>query len=253
MEIKTALENMDALDDDQWTNDGAPRLDVLSEAVGEKVSRSDVTEAAPEFSRENMAIPEKVDTSEADAEALAAKEAEDAEALAKADDEAKAAAQAIADKAEEEKDGAQEEPPIDLGGIETYLEGEPLPEKKFVPFLMELDPSVLEILEKVLAMQLQEAEEAMSRAADIKNRIKLSLAYTKNRIKSEVPDMSDQQAIQAFIKSQTEARGARITKTRELLKGVDLRTLDPRMAIDRAMARKTGRGATRPARPLMGS
>lgn len=251
MDIKDALMNMDALDDDQWTGDGAPKLGVLSEAVGEKVKRSDVMEIAPEFSRENMVIPTEDDTSDEDE----AKAAAEAEAKATADAEAaaedKAAAEAIAAKAEEDKTEPEDDE-LDLSSIKGYMEGEPLPEKEFVSFLVSLDPSVLTTLEEVLIIQLDEAERAISRATDLKNRIKLSKAYTVNRIKAEVPDMSNQEAIQAFIKSQTEARGAKILKTRELLQGVDLKSLDPRAAIDRAMARKTGRGSQRPARPLMG-
>ena len=219
MDIKEALMNMDALDDDQWTGDGAPKLDVLSEAIGSKIKRAEVMELAPEFSRDNMVLPKEVDTTAEEAEAKAAEE---------------------------------EVAELDLSAIQEYLEGDPLTEVEFIPFLMSLDPTILVAFSDVLAEQLSAAEAAISLATDLKNRIKLSKAYTANRIKAEVPDISNQEAIQHFIKSQTEARGAKILKTRELLQGVDLKSLDPRAAIDRAMARKTGRGAKRPTRPMMG-
>jgi hypothetical protein len=214
MNISQALKNLDALDDDQWTADGVPKIDVVSEMVGSKVTRQEIINVAPEFSKSNMVIPEK----------------------------------AAAEKAA----AADEEPEVDLSLIREYLEGDPLPEQKFVPFLNEVSKNSLEALEMVLSEQLDEAEKAIRLAEDLKNRVKRSLAFTRSRIKTEMPDVSNQQAIQLFIKSQAEARGARAAKAKEILKGVDIKDLDPRSAIDRAMARKSGRGTTRPARPRMG-
>lgn len=215
MDIKEALMQMDALDDDQWTGDGAPKLDVLSEAVGEKVKRQDVIDVAPEFSRENMVVPDD--------------ETEISEEL-----EAEASAEA------------------DMSKIEAYVEGEPMPEKEMVPFIYDLDAGSLSAFETVLTEQMMAAEEAIQKATDLKLRLKLALAHTRNRIKHEVPDMDNQQAIRAFINSQTASRTERILKTREILKGVDITKLDPRAAIDRAMARKTARGGQRPVRPTKG-
>ena len=217
MDIKEALMSMDAFDDDQWTGDGAPKVDVVSEKVGEKVTRQQIIDLAPEFSKDNMVI-----------------DSEEQETTTT-----------------EEQTESEQTAEVSLELIHSYLEGDPLPEAQFVPLLMEIDPEALETFEKVLSEQLSAAEEAIVHATDLKNRLKRSLAYTRNRIKSEIPDMSNQQAIQAFIKSQTEQRDARVTTTRELLAGVDLKSLDPRAAIDRAMARKTQRGGTRPTRSLM--
>ena len=217
MDIKEALMSMDALDDEQWTGDGAPKVDVVSEVVGEKVTRQQILDLAPEFSQSNMVIASEEEQPEG------------------------------GDPASE--DEAQAEASMET--IVEYLDGEPLTDADFIPLLMKTDVLALDTLEKVLVEQLTASEEAIARANDLKNRLKRSLAFTRNRIKSEIPDMSNQQAIQAFIKSQTEQRGQRVEKTRELLAGVDIKSLDPRSAIDRAMARKTQRGGTRPSRSLM--
>ena len=212
MDIKEALMSMDALDDEQWTGDGAPKVDVVSEVVGEKVTRQQILDLAPEFSQSNMVIASEEEQPEG------------------------------GDPASE--DEAQAEASMET--IVEYLDGEPLTDADFIPLLMKTDVLALDTLEKVLVEQLTASEEAIARANDLKNRLKRSLAFTRNRIKSEIPDMSNQQAIQAFIKSQTEQRGQRVEKTRELLAGVDIKSLDPRSAIDRAMARKTQRVALVP-------
>ncbi len=219
MDIKEALMSMDALDDDQWTGDGAPKVDVVSEVVGEKVTRQMIVDLAPEFSQSNMVIASEED------------EAEQEGGDPKSDAEVKAE--------------------VSMEAISEYISDDPLPEAEFVPFLMSVDPEALEMLERVLIEQLSASEAAISKAEDLKNRVKRSLAFTRARIKRDVPDMTNQQAIQSFIKSQSEQRGIRVETTRELLAGVDLKSLDPRSAIDRAMARKNQRGASRPVRGQM--
>lgn len=52
--IVEALGLMDAMDDEQWTNDGAPKVDVVADLADvENVKRADIINAAPKFSREN--------------------------------------------------------------------------------------------------------------------------------------------------------------------------------------------------------
>lgn len=210
MDIKEALAQMDQLDDEQWTADGAPKIEVISGLVGKKVTRQEIIDVAPHFSKENPDIP----------------------------------ADAPEEEVSEEDETEEEQP--DMEAIEAYIEGGVLPEREFLSVLMDLTPASLPTLEAVLADQLAGAEEAVKRAEDLKAQVKRSLAYTRSRIKREVPDISNQQAIQAYIKSQTEQRQARADKSKELLQGVDIKKLDPRSAIDRAMARKTARGGNRP-------
>jgi len=53
--ITEALSQMDPLDDDQWTSDGAPRVEVVAELSEiEGLKRADIINAAPQFSRENQ-------------------------------------------------------------------------------------------------------------------------------------------------------------------------------------------------------
>ena len=52
MDIKEALGTLDKSNDDHWTADGLPRIDVVSAIVGEKVTRAQISEADPDFTRE---------------------------------------------------------------------------------------------------------------------------------------------------------------------------------------------------------
>ena len=52
MNIKEALAKLDPFDDDHWTADGAPTIAAVTDAFGDKVTRKEITEADPLFSRE---------------------------------------------------------------------------------------------------------------------------------------------------------------------------------------------------------
>jgi len=52
MNLKAALATLDPFDDDQWTADGAPTLAAVAAAFGDKVTRKEVTEADPLFTRD---------------------------------------------------------------------------------------------------------------------------------------------------------------------------------------------------------
>lgn len=57
--IRDALMMMDSMDDEQWTTDGAPKVDTVAE-LGEieNLKRADIIDAAPKFSRENFDVSE---------------------------------------------------------------------------------------------------------------------------------------------------------------------------------------------------
>jgi hypothetical protein len=56
MNILEALSALDTDNDDDWTKDGLPKTDAVSEVVGEKVTREQITEVAPLFTRENPVL-----------------------------------------------------------------------------------------------------------------------------------------------------------------------------------------------------
>ena len=80
--IRDALENLDVNNDDHWTAEGMPRLDVVKDAVGTAVSRADITAAAKGFTRKTLNLdvqeePESTGSGEsADEEAAESEESE---------------------------------------------------------------------------------------------------------------------------------------------------------------------------------
>ena len=213
MNIKEALASLDALDDEQWTQDGAPKTDVVSELVGHKVSRAEIIEMAPKFSRENMVVE---------------------------------------DEKEPEVKTETEETVLDNSVLEAFAEMEPmLPEELSAKVLSKIDPMQLESVEKFLIEQIAVSAAKQKEIDEMNRRLKLGLATTRLWIKQLVPDMNNQQAIQEYIKHSQANRAAKNAAVQQILGGAklsDLVKLDPRAAIDRAFARKTARGGNRPTR-----
>lgn len=57
-QIKEALLKLDPANNDHWTSEGVPRLDVMKELVGGDVNRADVTAACKSFTRKHPVIEE---------------------------------------------------------------------------------------------------------------------------------------------------------------------------------------------------
>ena len=218
MNIKEALAQLDALDDEQWTEDGAPKTDVVSKLVGKKVSRAEIIDAAPKFSRKNQDLTIEEET----------KEPEQAPIV------------------------EPETVPLDMTLLEAFAEMEPmLPQELADKVLKDLPKELLPEVEKLLIEQIAELAARQKEVDEMSRKLKLSLATTRTWIKALIPDMSNQEAIQAYIKASAENRNAKAKAVHDALGGMkitDLVKLDPRAAIDRAFARKTGRGVNRPMR-----
>jgi len=55
------LRQLDPANDAHWTQNGLPRLDVLSASIGSDVTRNDVAAAAPSFRRDHLELPAPVE------------------------------------------------------------------------------------------------------------------------------------------------------------------------------------------------
>jgi len=219
MDIKEALAQLDTMDDDKWTEDGAPLVDAVSEIMGGKVTRKEITDAAPKFSRSN-----------AD---LTPVEPEQEEPVV-------------------EETVVEDDEPLTTDMLEKFVEMEPmLPQELAEKFLSKVDPRLLPEIELLMAQQYQILEAKQSELDELKRRVKIGRSLTQTWIKRLVPDMSNQEAIQAYIRSSQAQRASKTNEIRTILGGLkpaDIAKLDPRAAIDKAFARKTTRGGGRPAR-----
>ena len=69
-QIRKALSEMDALDDEQWTTDGAPKVDFIADAANLKeLKRAEIINAAPKFNRDNFDLEFEAEEPEAEEEA----------------------------------------------------------------------------------------------------------------------------------------------------------------------------------------
>lgn len=211
MDIREALSQLDTLNDDHWTGEGAPKIDAVKELLGRPVTRQDIINAAPHFSRENPIVEE---------------EKSDAE--------------------EGQGQGLAEEVIFDSSLLDEFADRDPMDVNSFLGFLATVPKEGLQELLEILQDQQKGIVDNRKKLDEMDLRIRGAVLHTKARIKREIPDVSDREANMAYIKRQQELRAAKHAATHALLKGVDLKTLDPRAPIDRAMARKTQRGTNRP-------
>lgn len=210
MNIREALSQLDTLDDDLWTSEGYPKIDAVKELLGRSVTRQEIVEAAPQFSRSNPIVEEE-----------------------KLDEEA---------SEDQPKVVFSDDPDL----ISNFSQKEPVDVNSFLGFLNTVPTDQLEELKSVLDKQKQGVRDSRSKLDEYELRINGALTMTKARIKREIPDISDREANQDYLKSQAELRAKKKMATAELLKGMDISSLDPRAPIDRAFARKTARGTQRP-------
>lgn len=83
-----ALTSLDTDNDDHWTQDGLPRLDVLKSLTGESVTRSDISGVSKTFNRFNPVIEsEQGEADETKSEASETEAPEAPEATAQTSDE----------------------------------------------------------------------------------------------------------------------------------------------------------------------
>jgi len=211
MDIKEALSQMDVLDDDQWTQGGDPRIDYLTEVLKQDVSRDEVVNAAPKFSRTNFVL----------------------------------------DIPNEPEINVEERETSDGSALAAFSTAKPVQPEKFAAVLQEMPVEDLPEVETILIKQMEFINKQEKALEELKRITKMNLATTRLWIKQLLPDISNQQAIQDYIKSSTAQRQRKAGAVAAVLgtmKVEDIKSLDPRAPIDRAFARKKGRGMARPVR-----
>lgn len=210
MDIREALSKLDTIDDEAWTSDGAPKIDAVKELLGRPVTRQEILDAAPKFTRQN---PDLGDEPVAETEA------------------------------ESDNQPTDEREVIDF---EEFFESEPKDVNSFLSFLDRVPTSQLQELKDGLDGQRKNFQDMRSKLDEYDRRVSGALQMVKSRIQREIPDISDREANQNYLQSQAALRAKKKEATTQLLKGIKLSDLDPRAPIDRAFARKTARGTQRP-------
>lgn len=229
MNIIEALKELDVLNDDHWTADGAPRIDAVGNLLGDfKVARKDIIEAAPKFDRTHPFEQEQKEEIEGDGSGEVLPEIKENEK----------------DKLEKLVVEIKQEELVD---VPIFHGGEAI--QHFVKTLKKVSKEeaadfVIEV-RKELTLVHKELENAQIKARAVKKMLDLA----KSHALTIDPNTSDGQAIRDYINSQNEARLKRVTRSNSVLKGIRIKDLLPKSPLDTAMSiRKPARGSQRPVR-----
>ena len=208
MDIREALATLDTLDDEVWTSEGLPKIEAVKELLGRPITRQEIVDAAPKFTRQNPELDSEPE-----------------------------------DEVQPTVQETVEPEPVDLSDA---LSVEPMDPNRFLSFLDRVPTSQLQELKDGLDGRKKEFRDLRGKLDEYDRLINIATTQVKSRIQREIPDISEREATQAYLQSQAELRARKKAFTNELLKGVKLSELDPRAPIDRAFARKTARGTQRP-------
>ncbi len=239
MNINEALAGLDPSDDEMWTGQDLPRIDVMRHMVkNPELTRKDITEANPEFTRRTAADAVVPDASEEDANVSTLS---DTETEAEASEEVMVKA---SDPRQAEGSTAAPEVIVDA----------PKPAPVQVPSAT----SQMETLKAALELHTQ----AMTQAQQIKAEADKAARAASNEVnalnrKIDSLTIHDPQAatagIRDYIKSQGEQRALKAQRVQEFMgkSGASpqavAKALEVRSPLDKAMhGRKPPRGTQRP-------
>jgi hypothetical protein len=236
--ILAALAQLDPLDDDQWTADGAPKVEVVTSLAGETVKRQDIVNAAPDFNREKAGSPPDDEQSQDPGQSDAGDSQDGAQETGN-------------DPEQSDDSGDNQDPDTEQDEDRVDPPSREMSEPELQSWLKTVPPDQLEDIEKSLKDQHDEVGQEIKRLQDLQRRITRATSLTRQRIKEAFPNSPDQHAIRNFIESQNAARAERVARRQTILKGIRPEELDFRAPIDAAYARKTKRGTQRPVRPIV--
>ena len=212
------LREMDPLDDDQWTTDGAPRMGYVQEATGNaSLTRKEVVEAAPDFNRETAGNPDELlmnkaqETTDLDSETLPDPELP-----------------------EDDEDDEEVPMPVDL--------------MSFLENISRFNETQLEQAKLSLSRAMDQCDVEIEDIKKHRRKLMEAVEVVAKHLKILNPNSSPTTAIRAYIESQNADRARRVGRRLEVMKHLDPKDIDPRAPIDRAFARKTQRGTDRPVR-----
>lgn len=238
MDLKAALLSMDPLDDDHWTTDGAPRIEVLKTMTGAReLTRENVINFAPDFNRESSKKPNILLMNKS------------MEAQVDAEEEGQGREEVLT--AEENIDLAPEDfPGSDLSpffwAAVSALEEIPFNPKSYNDAVGKMDTNEISLLVVEIDKHRDQVDRSIVELTQHTKILKMVKVQTNHRLLRVSPEMSNQEAIRNVINNANEQRKARAMDRSLIVKYIGEGNLDPRSVLDRAMSRKNKRGGERP-------
>lgn len=230
MEIKDALAQLDPLNDDHWTADGLPRMDVIEALMDDKsVTRKMVTDVAPNFSRENPVIGADPTVDEATQENDPDPEATPTDS-------------------DDDEGPTEEEVEAETDDLLEDVLGLSFADVCSTPELMEAYITAASIKSQELTRQWNAIRDEMKELSERQELVDRQLKRHNRRHKKEGPN-----EIQLYIRAQHEARLKKAERAQAFIRAQTnpkdvLQQLQFVSKLDQAMrARKPEPGSTRPA------
>lgn len=234
--LDEALKALDPANDDHWTSDGLPRVDVITGLVGQAVTRADITGLAPGLTREALAGSvdgDKGDEPEASDKAVEGATEEQRELTPKPDlDE------------EDPKYFAHVEPADEVVGMDIH---------DVFSSLELTDRGIAEFSRQNMIL-VQRKSEIEKKITDIGRRTAL-LERERSRL-AKAAGVDDKAAsLKAYQNAQRKARQDRAARARRFIEAGTTaedvaKELGGKSAIDMAMSNR-GRGRGRPSYPAV--
>jgi len=226
--ILQALSQLDPEQDNLWTADGSPMMDAVKQLAGdETITRAQLINEAPTFSRMNMELPEPYNI----------------RSMAPDDDEI---AQAKAMSEIEDAKEKDEEPPVAVGSIQN--DDEP-PVEEAAPVKVKTrgeayqeEYDLINVRYAELTSQKDDLEKELKQLA--RRQAQLSPYVTGS---NEYDHRKDMLGRKAYIDGQNKIRMERHEKHGQVLAALGVKTSGA-SPLDQALSRKTARGMARPAR-----
>ncbi len=234
--IQHALRALDPDNDGHWTDDGLPRVDAVAVLAGEKVTRKQITNTDPEFTRERA----ELDRNDA---ALVPDDEDDAmpppeDPVARATVEPVPAADYSGESLEDDIDDVLNQPVPQVFGDPTLTQ-----------------KALIALEEKLLANQKRKAAVELE-ARQLNEKIRLcTRQMTQHQRNGRIPQ---EKPIQDYLRRQKENREERARRAAIFIEAgttaADVaKQLQGGSDLDRAMARKRARGTQRPQPRALGA
>ena len=269
MNIKEALEALDPSNDKHWTGDGMPRMDVLQKLTQTpELSRTEVTNAAPDFSRASVLEAEKPEAPTEDSKV---------EASPESDETAEAAAEVTGGSDEVQAGGEFDVPAGDENDVMVEAEqpdvvafaavpGETVVVTPAVPEIAPTAPETaapapttkLEALQAALAVHTEamntanavkeDADKALKASSDQVNALNRQIdTVVQADPHAATAGIRDYIAMQNKLRVDRAMRAHRFMGTTGAKPGDVAKVLEVRSPLDKAFAgRKAPRGSVRP-------
>lgn len=226
--IQEALSKLDPANDNHWTGDGLPRIEtvkILSSISG--VSRGEITDAAPLFTRSNLVL-------EGQSEQVN-------------EQESKAETPVVTSESEEQDEDLVDVKPTEEQDDEPADESEPELEESQV---VEADDVTGELA--AVKTELEVVNKGIAKLQKKRNKILERETELVQELERETKAGNQPSATQGYLKSQRkllQERGKRIQRMKD--SGIDFKEiarLTGKAPIDAVRARQTGHGNKRPMR-----